>query len=73
MYLKKLLRSVDYTEVINRSGADSAKINIKRLTSDSRRAVEASLFVCIPGSLSDGHDFALSAYEGILQQHAILV
>ncbi len=37
--------------------------DIKNVTSDSRKADGDSLFVCIEGSRSDGHDFAMSAYK----------
>lgn len=36
---------------------------IEDITFDSRRAHKDSIFICIRGSKSDGHDFAASAYE----------
>lgn len=63
MILKELLKSIDYTEVINRSGLDVSSVDIKMLSSDSRRVLRDSLFVCISGSISDGHDYASAAYE----------
>lgn len=63
MFLSELFKCVDYTEVINRSGADAEEIRIDLLSSDSRKVMENSLFVCISGSLSDGHDYASAAYK----------
>ena len=63
MFLSQLLPYVDYTEVINRSGASVEDIRIDLLSSDSRRVLENSMFVCISGSLSDGHDYAEAAYN----------
>lgn len=62
MLLNELLKSVDYTEIINRSGIDPEKINITSLYSDSRMVSAESMFVCISGSLNDGHDYAWGAY-----------
>ena len=36
---------------------------IEYLTEDSRKANENTLFVCIRGAISDGHQYAASAYE----------
>lgn len=63
MFLNELLKCFDYTEVINRSGADAQKIRIDLLSSDSRKVISDSLFVCISGSLSDGHSYAQAAYN----------
>lgn len=37
--------------------------NITSLCYDSRKAVAGSAFFCIAGAISDGHDYAMSAYE----------
>lgn len=63
MLLKELIQSIDYTEVINRSGLDISSTDVKMLSSDSRKVFESSLFVCISGSISDGHDYAEAAYK----------
>ena len=45
---------------------DAAKIpcgEIEYLTEDSRKANEKTLFVCIRGAITDGHQYAASAYE----------
>ena len=62
MLLNELLKTVDYTEVINRSGKDPAKMNIDRLSSHSANVFSDSIFVCISGSMSDGHNYAPTAY-----------
>ncbi len=63
MLLKELIQGIDYTEVINRSGLDISTLDIKMLSSDSRKVFDDSLFVCISGSISDGHDYAANAYK----------
>ena len=55
MKLSQLLRSAG-----DCPGADT---EISSLTTDSRRACPGSLFVCISGARSDGHDYARSAYD----------
>ena len=64
MLLKELLRVIDYREIINRSGADISKAEVLTLCSDSRRACEGAMFVCISGSMADGHNFVSNAYDG---------
>lgn len=62
----KLSRLLDGCDIITASGAQTvpdADIEITALTTDSRSARRGSLFVCISGARSDGHDFAASAYE----------
>ena len=63
MILNDLIKSVDYAEVINRTGLDADKLNIALLSSDSRKVGENSMFVCISGTMSDGHEYAKLAYE----------
>lgn len=62
MLLNELLKVVDYTEITNRSGIDTSNTEISVIASDSRDAEENSLFVCIVGSVDDGHEYAHSAY-----------
>ena len=63
MLLSELMKNIDYTEIINRSGIDTTTVEIDQLCSDSRKVGENSMFVCISGSVSDGHDFAFAAYS----------
>ncbi len=58
MQLEKL---VDGLSVISIKG--NRKKHISRIVYDSRRAVPGSLFVCIDGFKTDGHQFIQSAYE----------
>jgi UDP-N-acetylmuramoyl-L-alanyl-D-glutamate--2,6-diaminopimelate ligase len=64
MLLSELINVVDYNEVINRTGIDTEKTVVSAICCDSRKACEGALFVCIPGSIADGHDYARSAYNG---------
>ena len=61
MLLQELMQAIPYTELINRSGIDPAKTEILSLCSDSRKVFSDSMFVCISGSLADGHDYAWAA------------
>ncbi len=63
MLLQELMNTISYTEVINRSGIDPASVEILSLCSDSRKVFSDSIFVCISGSLADGHDYAWAAYN----------
>ncbi len=63
MILSELMKVIDYTETINRSGLDAKQIDILSLASDSRKVFAGSLFVCISGALSDGHDYINAAYN----------
>ncbi len=56
------MKIIDYTEIINRSGIDTEKVDILSLCANSRSAQENSMFVCISGAVSDGHNFAQTAY-----------
>lgn len=62
MNLKEIISVIDYKEIINRSGLDTERIEVKSLCSDSRKAHSNSVFVCISGSLADGHDYVKEAY-----------
>ncbi len=64
MLLSELMSVIDYKEVINRTGIDVEKTQVTSLCCDSRKAAEDSMFVCISGSLADGHDYARAAYSG---------
>lgn len=63
MLLNELMQCIRYTEVINRSGMEPATIEVGSLCCDSRKVFSQSMFVCIAGSVSDGHDYAMMAYE----------
>lgn len=63
MLLHDLMKSIPYTEIINRSGIDPANTDIRSLCCDSRKILSASMFVCISGSVTDGHDYAWAAYN----------
>lgn len=62
MLLNELMNVVDYTEIINRTGLDPEKTDIRSLCCDSRKVTADSVFVCISGSVNDGHDHAWGAY-----------
>ena len=63
MLLSELMSVIDYNEVINRTGIETAQTQVASLCFDSRKASANSMFVCIPGALADGHDYAEAAYK----------
>lgn len=63
MLLRELMEVIDYNEIINRSGMEQSTIEVSSLCCDSRKACEGSLFVCISGTVTDGHDYARAAYS----------
>ena len=63
MLLSELMKAIDYTEIINRSGKSYADEKILSLSSDSRKVLAGSMFVCISGALTDGHDYIKAAYD----------
>ena len=63
MLLSELMKAIDYTEIINRSGKPYADEKILSLSSDSRKVLAGSMFVCISGALTDGHDYIKAAYD----------
>lgn len=44
-------------------GRDRREENFTHISNDSRKVRKGSIFVCIKGAVSDGHRYALSAYE----------
>ena len=62
MLLNELMKVVSYTEIINRTGIDPDKTEIGDICCDSRKVTDGSVFVCISGSVNDGHDHAWGAY-----------
>ncbi len=63
MVLTQLLSAIEYSEIINGTGKPLDQIDIVAICLDSRRTYNNSLFVCIPGAVSDGHQYAESAYR----------
>lgn len=63
MLLSELMKVIEYTEVINRTGIDPKSVDVVSLCSDSRKVLSDSIFVCISGSISDGHEYAQNAYS----------
>ena len=63
MLLSKIMRSIDYIEIVNRSGIDPDSIDLTTLSPDSRNISNDSIFVCISGSVNDGHNYVMNAYE----------
>lgn len=61
--MNKIRLSKIYDLTGNNSSRLYRDIDITSVTSDSRKAQKDGAFVCIKGALSDGHDYALSAYE----------
>lgn len=58
MLLHKLFENLDYA--VPEGFGD---MNIDRISYDSRATAEGTLFVCINGSIVDGHKYAADAYE----------
>ena len=58
MKLNEILNGINYT--VN---GNIENVTIDNLIYDSRKAAPNSLFICIKGFKSDGHDFAQSVYE----------
>lgn len=58
MLLKDIIKGLDIIEIIG-----DANIEIKDIVYDSRKAREGSLFVCIDGFKTDGHNFIPQALE----------
>ena len=62
MLLNQLIDSLDSPEVINGTGKSLDQIDILAICYDSRKTYNSSIFVCMRGSQSDGHEYAQSAY-----------
>ena len=63
MLLSELLRTLDYKEIVNRSGLDPEQVDVISLSCDSRKVFSGSMFVCLSGTQTDGHDYAWGAYN----------
>ena len=61
----ELTRLVDESSVAGArlAGPRSTVVDIRSITYDSRRVGDHTLFVCVPGLVVDGHDFAEAAVE----------
>lgn len=56
MLLSNLLKKIEYSE-------NFTECEVNHITCDSREARSGSIFVCIKGFATDGHLFAMKAYE----------
>ena len=61
MDLARLLDESDLA--ISTAGADGRAIDVTSIAYDSRAVDPGALFVCVPGHVVDGHDFAAAAVE----------
>ena len=61
MFLERLLANIKCEKIINKTGLSLSEIEISEVCCDSRKAKEGALFVCISGSLQDGHEYAREA------------
>ncbi len=60
VYVKNILREL--SDVKLEGNTALTDVLVETVCTDSRKAAVGSLFVCIQGFVSDGHDYALSAY-----------
>lgn len=58
--MTQLLREVDIAEI----RGDASRVEISAVDFDSRLVRPGSLFCCVPGATTDGHDFAAAAVSG---------
>ncbi len=61
LHAVNLLRLLDEIDVLHVSG--DPDVEVTSVEHDSRLVVEGTLFCCLPGQHSDGHDFAAQAIE----------
>lgn len=59
MTLGTLLKNVKVTEIPKKAW----NAEVEAICFDSRKALPGAVFVCINGAVSDGHEYAMSAYE----------
>ncbi len=73
LHAVNLLRLLDEIDVVHVSG--DPDVEVSSVEHDSRRVGPGSLFCCLPGQHSDGHDFAAQAVEhgavGLVCEHAV--
>lgn len=61
MILTKILADIEYT---SNKGADVLGVtDVSDIVYDSRRATSGTMFACLVGAATDGHNFASGAYE----------
>ena len=58
--MNQLLREVDIAEI----RGDASRVEISGVDFDSRLVQPGSLFCCVPGATTDGHDYAAAAVTG---------
>ena len=58
MLLKQLIKRLNCTIV---NGND--EIEITDVIYDSRKVIKDSVFICVTGTVADGHDYAIAAVE----------
>ncbi len=63
MLLKELLQALPQYRVNPSTEGDMGSVDIVSVCCDSRKAYKDCMFVCISGAMSDGHGFAMSAYQ----------
>ena len=61
MQVSQLIHSLPFD--FSLLGADRLKEDLTHISNDSRRVHHGSVFVCIKGAISDGHNYAQSAYD----------
>lgn len=61
------MKTTDFAEVISKFTLESSvtgeNANLEKITADSREVMSGSVFFCVKGLNSDGHDFIDSAFE----------
>lgn len=66
-----LFDDIDVLEAVG----DPSRVDVGGISHDSRRVVPGDLFCCVPGLVSDGHEYAAEAVErgavGLLCEHLI--
>ena len=63
MLFNELLKNIKCEKIINKNNIALTEIDITDICCDSRKAKANALFVCISGSLNDGHKYARAAYD----------
>jgi len=61
--LHDLLDATEVLEVVHDPSGDATATDVSDVTHDSRAARPGSLFCCIPGQHSDGHEYAAAAVD----------
>ena len=61
MKFSKLIHSLPFAVTLG--GDDHMMDDLTHISNDSRQVRAGSIFVCIKGAISDGHNYALAAYE----------